>query len=262
MNYELVSEVGMTKRYLFLLILMCVYIFGHCENSEILTLSIQWLGITVATVDMTHKTHFDESGDQEIIIYSKSNFLANTVSYTFDNKYEIHADSQYLPINYRKTIIQKGFSEQSTTLYKRAEEKGLFYDLVSDFSAEYNIRPDTRDFFSSLYYLRTLDVTQPQEFTIDNAGKISRIRSKYMGTEKIKSAIGNKDTYKVEITFEHLDLEPRRRSDILTNNLVNPNRKLYFWFSAVGDDRLPLKAQYVTSKGSIWWVLKTIALGC
>jgi len=252
----------MKKHHILLSFLLCLCIFGYGESTETLSLSIQWQGITVATVNMAHRTGFDTTGNQEITIYSKSNLLANIVSYVFDNNYDIVADSLYLPISYRKDITQKNFAEQSTTRYFRSENKGMFYDNVSDTTQEYPIESDTRDFFSSLYYLRSLDVTQSQEFTIDNAGKLSKIRSKYMGAEKIKTVIGNIDTYKVEISFEHIDLEPRRRSDILTNNLVNPNRKLYFWFSATGDDRLPVKAQYVTSKGSIWWVLKTISIAC
>jgi len=254
---SIINEVfGMKRHYIILAIIFFFYCSLFGQGYEFIDLNIEWQGVKVVGVKMEH--HYTET-DHQIKVAAKSTFLANLFSFEMDNTYQLDSDNLYLTTRYQKRVTQKRFSENSNTLYNRPALLASFFDTFTDTSQEYAIANDTRDFFNALYYLRTLDLTQPHSFTIDNAGKLSRINVKYLGTEKIKTFIGNKDTYKVEISFEHIDLAPRRRSDILTNNLVNPDNKLYFWFTTAGD-KIPVKALYRMKKQNVYWIVKSIGI--
>jgi len=246
----------MVKLFIITFFMLCFTCFLGGQGYEVIDLNIEWQGMKVAGVKIEH--NYTES-DHQIKVSAKSSFLANLFTFEMDNTYLLASDSLYLTTSYQKRVAQRKFTENSHTVYNRSALQAIFSDVPSNTTQDYAIADDTRDFFNALYYLRTRDLTQQHSFTLDNAGRLSKITVKYMGMEKIKTFIGNINTQKVEISFEQIDLAPRRRSDILTNNLVNPENKLYFWFTT-GDDKIPVKAHYTMKKHNVYWVVKSIGI--
>jgi hypothetical protein len=79
-----------------------------------------------------------------------------------------------------------------------------------------------------------------------------------MGSERIKTDIGEMKTNKIQISFKGLNFTNTRTSDILTNNLVNPANTLIFWFSD-DKDKIPVKAYYLMDKYAVSWVIKSVS---
>ena len=76
------------------------------------------------------------------------------------------------------------------------------------------------------------------------------------GKEKISTKFGKKNAIKVKMNFyNHLNGE-KERSDMLTNNLVNEERSLLFWFSD-DEQRLPLKAKFIMKPFAVVWKLNS-----
>jgi hypothetical protein len=233
---------------IFLVLLYTTQLF-----SEKLTFNIEFKGVKVANVEMVHSQPNQQT--YEIFVSAKSGFIANVFTYQIDNQFRINTNRDFMPNKLKKDINQRNFTEKSETLYDFSQLMARYTDDSRDIRREYKILPGTKDFFSGLYYLRTLDLKQPHSLPIDNNGKLSTIKTRYLRSERIRTAIGTVNTNVVELSFEHYDLEPRVRSDILTNNLSNPDNKLFFWFT---DDeyQIPVKAQYVMNKMTVFWSIR------
>lgn len=60
----------------------------------------------------------------------------------------------------------------------------------------------------------------------------------------------------MELTFVQISSGEKENTDMLTNNLVNEEKSLLFWFS--DDERhIPLKAKFVMKPFSVLWKLES-----
>jgi len=67
------------------------------------------------------------------------------------------------------------------------------------------------------------------------------------------------EAVKVKLTFQKISKGEEENSDMLTNNLVNEKRALYFWLS--NDERkIPLKAKFMMKPFSVTWKLENYIL--
>ena len=214
--------------------------------------SIDYLGFNVANVSF-------ERDNESIVINTRSTRFAGYFTYSFDNTYRISIDSLFTPIIYQKHIEQKKYTENSITVYDFENMEAVFYDMHNDIQLLYDIRHDTRDFFSTLYYLRTLDLSQEHTMTVDAAGKLWTVNTRLRGYEQLSTHLGLRQTIRIEVSFEEFDDTPKIRSDIFTNNIVNPNNTLHIWFTN-DDQKFPIKTQYNMKPFNIQWTLKSISL--
>jgi len=107
--------------------------------------------------------------------------------------------------------------------------------------------------------LRTKNLKEDITFTIDAAGKIWTLSSRFLGTETIRTNIGRLQTDMIEISFTPVDDVVRLRSDILTNNLVSENNRLLLWFT--NDERqIPVRAAYVMQPFNVSWTIRSYRL--
>ncbi|MCK9330934.1 MAG: DUF3108 domain-containing protein [Candidatus Cloacimonetes bacterium] len=222
--------------------------------SEKLYFDIEYVGISVAKVEF-------EKTNNEIQIKAKSGKLANFFSISFDNRYYIKCDGTFRPIEYTKAINQKKFLENSVIVYNHQNLNSEYYCSASDIYLKYPITETTRDFFSALYYLRNNNLSN--NFHIDAAGILWDIQSEFVNQEIINTAIGKLDVNKIKIRFKKLNPDKyhlntqKLKSDILTNNLVNEDNLLYFWFTN-DEKKIPVKAQYLMSPFNVNWTIQKI----
>ncbi len=195
-----------------------------------------------------------EDKNNILLLTAKSTSLASLLAKA-DNKYIIEYDNDFLPNKYTKIINQSDYFENRYVVYDRKNELGKRVSLRdSTKTCEYSIHPLCRDFFSALFYMRNNLDKNPGEIWLD-ANKVAwKVKYRVVDQERLNSPFGKINTKKVRITFQKVSSEKKERSDILTNNLVNEKRDLYFWFS---DDRdnIPIKAKYAMKPFPIIWKL-------
>ena len=236
------------KKLLFLAIIIVSYSALLCEK---LVFKIEYVGISVADVEF-------ERTNNNLNIKAQSGSLANFFSISFDNRYNIVFDDEFKPKEYTKTIKQKNFLENSINIYNYDTLKAEYFCSASDIYLHYPIKFNTRDFFSGLYYLR--ETALDNSFFIDAAGIIWEVQSEVLNTEIIKTKLGKKNVKKVKISFTQADPEKNNlntqklKSDILTNNLVNEDNVLFFWFTD-DEKKIPIKAQYTMSPFNVNWTI-------
>ncbi|MCL1827304.1 MAG: DUF3108 domain-containing protein [Candidatus Cloacimonetes bacterium] len=228
--------------------LICFFLSALLLNAESMSLSIDYLGISVATVSFRLE-------DDLLTVTAKSNKVTNVFTSSFDNTYRTVLDSLFLPRIYQKNIVQSNYRENSITVYDLIKLQGKFRDTQNDIENNYIITEGTRDFFSNLFYLRTLDLTQNHTLMVDSAGKIWMVKTAFIQKEKLKTSIGIFNTQKIEISFAEYDNGQKIRSDIFTNNFIKDGNTLYIWFS---DDSecIPLKTQYNQKPANVYWTIK------
>ena len=230
---------------------LCIFVSLRAER---LSFSIDYLGFSVATVDMFLGS--DDDIEHKITVTSRSSRFIDFFTHSFENTYVVYADSLFRPKLYLKDINQRNFQEKAEIIYSFETSEAMFYDSISERSLKYHVLEDTRDFFSALYYLRTLNLKENQTLSLDVAGKIVLISSIFTKAEFIRTSIGGFDANRVEISFKWLDDTRKMRSDILTNNLWLEENKLIFWFT--DDERqIPIKSQYVMKPFNVNWSIKS-----
>ena len=239
----------MIKKAILSFIFLCFLLY---LNSEKISFSIDYLGLNVATVEMKYESI---NSQHNITVAAKSSALIDLFTYSLDNTYVVRVDRNLKPIVYNKVIRQKNFQETSITLYDFESQEARYFDSISQNSHVYKILDDTRDFFSALYYLRTLDLRENHIISIDVAGKIVLLEIRFLDTENIRTQIGNVTTNKIEISFKHFDNKRKFNSDMLTNNLWAEENKLYFWFT---DDQrqIPVRSHYIVKRMNVYWNIK------
>jgi hypothetical protein len=148
--------------------------------------------------------------------------------------------------------MKKKFSK---AIYQHDKKEATEHNFLSDNKRIYTIQADTRDFFSSLFFLREeLNHKEKGMMWLD-ANHIPWIASwEIVEREEIKTFSGKQNSVKVKLTFEKGENRKKERSDMLTNNLVKEDSDLFFWFS---DDnkKLPLKAVFAMKPFSVVWIL-------
>ena len=237
----------MSKKFRAIVIILLFIPFSLV--AETFDLSIKYLGISVVKVSM-----IDE--DSTLAIRAKSTFIASIAS-NMDNSYRSVYSGNFLPSTYKKNIDQGDYFEYRTIEYNREKLTAKRISDVSPFyNSEYPIKPESRDFFSALFYLRKAIDVPSGELWIDANKLIWRVEYSVVGKEVISTKLGKKQAIKVEMKFyNHLGGE-RERSDMLTNNLVNEERSLVFWFSD-DEQRLPLKAKFKMKPFAVVWKLNS-----
>ncbi len=231
----------------FILILL-LSISHQAANAERLHLSIRYLGIKVADVKISDKQNL-------LHVHAKATGIAGFAS-SMDNTYSSYYKADYLPETYRKEINQKNYSESRLIYFDRSS---LIARRISNISTnrnkEYPILPESRDFFSGLYYIRN-NLENPGSIILDANGLIWEAQYKVSEKEIISSQLGRQEVYKVEIRFYQLSSDKKERSDILTNNLVHEDNELSLWITS-DDRRIPLRARYNRKPFPVYWQLES-----
>jgi len=235
-----------------MLIVAMIFVLFSLLVAETIHFTIDYMGLSVANIQFVNERL--EEGSL-LTVSASSTRLSSVFSISFNNIYEILSDSLFLPVVYSKDIDQRNFREMSQTTYCFVDLKADFHDTVSSLQHNYLINDDTRDIFSALFYLRTLDLRENISFTIDAAGKMWTITSRFVGSERLRTNIGSFQTNRVEITFEQYDDTRGLRSDILTNNLVNEDNRLIFWFTD-DENQIPVRASYNMRPFNVNWTIR------
>ena len=247
----------MLIKYIFLICLL--YSWLHAER---LIFTIDYLGISVANVEIIYQEP-EISEKSEVVpahtltVTARSTGVSNFFSQSFDNTYKTFIDSLFRPIVYVKNINQRNFREDSETVYCFVDLQAVYHNRVTNLNHLYRIQENTRDFFSGLFYLRTKDLRNDITFTVDAAGKIWILTSRFLGTESIRTSVGRLRANMIEVSFTPYDNAPRLRSDVLTNNLVSEDNRLLLWFT---DDarQIPVRASYIMQPFNVNWTIRGI----
>ncbi len=235
-------------RFLLLLTVLSLIVFSSLLYSEKLDYKIKYLGLSVIDISYNNETE-----DSLIVIEAKSTGIAGTL-YDVDNVYKIRYRDALLPVTYRKIISENGYTEDRLIEFNRETETARRTDHKTGEEINYRIFADSRDFFSSLMHLRHLN-TDSGRFMVDAAGKNWQVNFRIMHKEKVKSCLGKKMTCKYELSFKPVDDKKKEKSDLLTSNIVNHKRYLYFWFTD-DENRIPVKAKFTAEPFAVSWILK------
>ncbi len=218
-------------------------------SAEQLHLTIRYLGLPVVNVVMT-------DNGSVISVQAKATKIAS-IAAKMDNSYISEYKDNYLPISYKKVIDQKDYEENRVTEYDRdilTAKRSSYLDFAED--RNYAIKSESRDFFSSLYYLRTICDQPFGELWLDANSLIWKATYRMIDREILKTEFGKIEAFKVELTFQQISQAKKENTDMLTNNLVNEERSLIFWFSN-DERRLPLKAKFMMKPFAVTWKLET-----
>jgi hypothetical protein len=242
-----ISKKNQMKLKIRITVLFLIFFTAFLSAEEI-ELAIKYLGISVVKVKMTKVNN-------KLTVHARSTSIASIAS-KIDNLYIIDYTDNYLPVKYTKKINQKKYTEDRETIYYRKirkAERTSFIDPAK--SCEYPINEASRDFFSSLFFLRNAIDNIEGEILLDANKLIWKAYYKKIGEEIIKTPLGKLNSIKVQISFERITNQEKERSDMLTNNLVNEEKSLIFWFS---DDerRIPLKAKFIMKPFSVVWKIE------
>ncbi len=239
--------IAMNQKFkLVAIILLFIPVFLLAETFD---LSIKYLGLSVVKVSMINE-------DSTLTVNAKSTFIASIAS-NMNNTYRSVYSGDYLPFTYKKTIDQGNYFEYRTIEYNRETLTAKrVSDVTSNRNCEYPIKSESRDFFSALFYLRKAIDEPKGELWIDANRLIWRVEYSVVGKEIISTRLGKKQAIKVEMKFFNYLNKEKERSDMLTNNLVNEERSLFFWFSD-DEQRLPLKAKFMMKPFAVVWKLNS-----
>jgi len=213
--------------------------------AESMSFNINYLGVSVAKVNMS-------VNKDVLLIKAKSTDITNFLSDSIDNTYKITFNDSFLPLTYEKNIIQAKYKEKSITAYNY--DNASYKDLNANTIYEYQIKPNSRDIFSALIHLRRLNLKKDHTMNLEVNRNLWQVKSTFMKIEKVNTILGKKDCLLVKLDFKKTNINNNSKSDILTNNLVNENNSLYFWFTD-DDQRIPIKAKYEMSPFSVIWLL-------
>ena len=233
-------------RKLLFSLLLCLLFLGTLA-AENLQLAIKYLGLTV--VDVT----INDDG-QRISTQATAVGLANFAA-KMNNRYLSYYEADYLTSQYQKSIQQKDYFEERLTSYKRADSKAFRTDFLdNENTVSYQIHPESRDFFAALFHLRFLPDLQNGSLWLDANRSMWKVNYQLLAKEEIKTKIGKFAALKVELSFQKISQEKKENSDMLTNNLVDEEKTLLFWFS---DDaaRIPLRAEFTMKPFPVVWEL-------
>ena len=228
-----------------LLIIFILVLSSFCL-AEHLQMSIRYLGLKVVNVDMI-------DNDNLLSVTAKTTGLGSIAS-SMDNQYQSSYQGEYLPDSYSKVIFQKGYSENRVISYDRsnliAKRKSK---LSKELDLQYPIMHESRDFFSALYYIRR-HLAEPSTIYLDANSLIWKADYRVVKKEMINTILGKQEAFVVEVVFQKISQTARKRSDMLTNNLVNEDNVLTLWISD-SKERLPLKARYSIKPFAVYWIL-------
>ncbi|MCF7884181.1 MAG: DUF3108 domain-containing protein [Candidatus Cloacimonetes bacterium] len=211
-------------------------------------LSIRYIGLPVVNVEMTDVNN-------TITVKAKATKIAS-IAAKMDNTYISHYSDNYLPNSYKKIIHQKDYHENRVTEYFRATKTAKKTSYINyDKNKVFPINSESRDFFSSLFYLRTVCDQPFGELYLDANSLIWKANYKNLGKELINTELGKLNAIKIKLTFQKISDKETENTDMLTNNLVTEEKSLIFWFS--DDERhIPLKAKFMMKPFAVVWKLE------
>ena len=235
----------MSKKFiLFAIILLFIPTF---LLAEIFDLSIKYLGISVVKVSMINE-------NSTLTVKARSTLIASIAS-NMNNSYKSVYSGKFLPDLYEKHIDQGDYFENRIIEYNRHTLTAKRISNISpDRNCEYPINIESRDFFSALFYLREAIDEPTGELWVDANKLIWRVEYSVVGKERISTIFGKRSAIKVKLNFKNYLNGEKERTDMLTNNLVNEERSLLFWFSD-DEQRLPLKAKFMMKPFAVVWKL-------
>jgi len=223
--------------------------FTFLLNGEVFDFSISYLGIDVMDVKIEHS-------NEKINVWATSTKIGNLMA-KMENNYAVEYEFDYLPKSYQKKIIQKKYAEDRIIHYDRQKKTANRISLIDSIkNCEYQIKTKSRDFFSSLFYLRDLANERNGSFWLDANGLIWKAEFQVLHDELLDTKLGKVLSQKVKIVFQKTSKNKKEQSDMLTNNLVSEENVLYFWFSK-DTRKIPIKAQYSMKPFPVIWSLKS-----
>lgn len=163
---------------------------------------------------------------------------AFSVFYTVKNQYDSYIDGDnYLPYLYTEDIQEGNYTRKEYATFDHKNKsvtgrKGTFKSPYAQFF----------DLLSAYYFSRNLDlssVNKGETFKITYFlnDEVAQLGVKYVGVEKIKTALG---------TIECIKLSP----EISPGRIFKKNSQLFLWVTNDGN-RIPVKAQVEILIGSI-----------
>lgn len=217
---------------------------GETQRQETYVYSFQYLGLTVAEGTITiSDTLMDDGTSGKYMKTRATSLTAASVLFRIDNKYSTLIDTATcLPLLYTKNIEQTNLSQGC---HFQFDQKNLC--ILSAEGEKISLAAPTHNFFSALYYMMN-HTFQPKEILrlpVYAAGNIWEVRAEALKTEMIATSIGTYRTVQVEIEFHRPSnfQEQTRKTDVLTNRLLQEDVKTYLWFSAT-ENGVVVKAEY------------------
>lgn len=228
-----------------LLVAFCLVAHLHSER---ITLSIKYLGISVVNVIM------EDNGEDLLEVWAKATSIASIAS-KMDNYYASSYSDNYLPFQYRKIIKQKDYFEDRISFYDRDKLLARRISFIDSLrNGTYEINKNSRDFFSALFSLRKNNA-ESGNLWLDAGKSVWQGSFKVIGYETLNTILGKRKTRIVEVQFQKISSNKQERSDMLTNNLVDEDKKLLLWITE-DKQAIPVKAKFMMSPFSVGWKLK------
>ncbi len=214
--------------------------------------SIRYLGMRIAEVELTD--NFEENIGR-ILIEARSVSVGNIV-FRIENTYTVLYRHDFLPDSYIKSIRQKNFSQERSVIFNQSERR--IVTITDGKRRDYQIEDmqEVRDFFSALLYLR--ETIQPEhlpELLVYANNNIWLVEVAYLTRDRV----AKRDAYQYLLRFKQLSNNKRERADVLTNNIIKEESTLQLWISS-DEEKLLLKAEYVSSPFSVFWSLEDYQL--
>lgn len=216
------------------------------DKSENYLFSIRYLGVKVAEVSLENRKHSDTQGKITVAASSES---VGSMLFQLNNQYTSHYRNDFSTFQYNKVINQKAFNMRKDARFDL--ENGQIEIRENDSLTVIDYDLQSRDFFSSLLYLRTVNDLDSLVIPIYANNNIWAAECFYKGTD----TIGKSRADEYLITFQRITDNEYKRSDVLTNNIIKEDSNLTLWFSK-DLARLPLKAKFNSSPFPTYWHLE------
>ena len=259
------------KTYFFLFVSILITSSGQAQvnqnnrkidfSGEQLVYHMEYMNFHVAMLffKINSGSEINDSEHYHLTVSAKSTGKAKFL-FSINNVYETVLDkNKMLPVWAIKKIRQKNIKHELTIKYNHSAHQASLADSIFWF-----IPSDCYDYFSMLYFLRTLSPQQLEffRFFLDSEYLISEVEVALKSENEILNVpAGQFKTTRVEITFTPWSKEKRPwKTDLLTNRLAKPGSVVTMWFSE-DDFRLPLKISYGNSIVKTFIVLNSYSRG-
>lgn len=218
------------------------YLAGVFEKGETLHFSLSWLGMTGGQARMRVDPRPDGHIRIESIAVSSSVFAK--IYPVRDEIESLVTASSFSTVRFRKTLNERNRRKNELTVIDPARQVALRK------GEEIPVPGQVFDPLSTIYYLRTLDLTPGRKhyFTLLADGKVYTLQADVLRREKIRTPAGS---------FKTVVVEPKMRHGGIFGD---ENNRLVIWFS---DDerRIPVRIRSYLAVGNITASLQSSALG-
>lgn len=225
------------------------------QNAETLTYKIfyNWNFVWLSAGEVTFKV-FDEGNQYHYQAYGKT-YPSYEWFFKVEDQYDSWVNKATLLPNYSERSVSEGnyhiferisFNQSTKKMSVwRAPQKG-----GEEKKTEHNVTDCVHDVLSSLYYLRNIDLTDPQ--TGNTAPfRIFMDQAEYPLKLRFKGRENNKNVHNMG-RYKTLKYQP----DVIAGSVFNENTKMTVWVSD-DENRIPLLIESPVSVGSVKMVLKS-----